>query len=177
LTLNPWCTPHSATRTPRYSQLARQTSAVDLARDLALSAQLLTTGLMAGLYLAFSIAVLPGLARGSDRTFVEAMRSINAAILNGWFFVVFLGPLFLGVVATATRLPDHAGLGWTALALGLYAATLVITGVVNVPLNNRLDDTEPDEAARSSFERGWVRWNVVRTVLSIASFVALAPAL
>jgi len=92
---------------------------VELARDLSLVTQLVTTGLMAGIYLGFSIAVMPGLARGSDRTYVDAMRGMNTAIL-GWFFVVFLGPLPLGIV-----------------------------GVVNVPLNNRLDTTEPVEDARS----------------------------
>ncbi len=148
-----------------------------MVRDLALEAQLVTTGLMTGIYLAFSIAVMPGLARAGDRTYVEAMRGMNAAILNGWFFVVFLGPLPLGVVAVATRFPDHDGLGWIALALALYAATLVVTGVVNVPLNNRLDTTEPVAEARAVFERRWVGWNVVRTVLCLASFVALVPAL
>ena len=149
---------------------------MDNVRELAVAADLVTTGLMAGIYLAFSIAVMPGLARRDDRTYVEAMRGMNAAILNGWFFVVFVGPLPLGVVAVVTRLPDHDSLGWTILALALYAVTLVVTGVANVPLNNRLDSTEPLEEARALFERSWVRWNVVRTVVCLASFVALVPA-
>ena len=53
----------------------------------------------------------------------------------------------------------------------------MITGVVNVPLNNRLDSTEPPEDARALFEKTWVRWNVVRTVLCILSFVEFALAL
>ena len=90
---------------------------------------------------------------------------MNAAILNPVFGLVFGGPLVFGVVAVATRLPDGDGIGWIGTAVVLYVATLVITGVVNVPLNNRLDSTEPPEAARALFERSWVRWNVVRTVL------------
>ena len=133
---------------------------------------------MAGLYLAFSIAVLPGIARSDDNTFgVAAMRGMNAAILNPVFGLVFGGPLVLGVVAVATRLPDEEGIGWTAGALVLYVATLVITGVVNVPLNNRPRSTEPSDAARNLFEQRWVRWNVVRTVLCIGSFAAFALAL
>jgi uncharacterized membrane protein len=150
---------------------------MDSVRDLSLVATLVTTGLMAGIYLAFSIAVMPGLARNDDHTYVGAMRGMNVAILNGWFFVVFLGPLPLGILAVITRLPDHDGLVWAALAVVLYVATLVVTGVVNVPLNNRLDSTESVEDARALFERRWVRWNAVRTVLSIASLVALAAAL
>ena len=65
-----------------------------------------------------------------------------------------------------------------AAGLVLYVApTLVLTGTVNVPLNNRLDTTEPAQDARSLFERRWVAWNTVRTLLCAASFVALVPAL
>jgi len=148
-------------------------------REISLVAALVTTGLMAGVYLAFSIAVLPGIARDDDRTFVLAMRGMNAAILNPVFAVVFGGPLVLGLVAVATRLPSshRDDLGWVALALGLYVITLVVTAVVNVPLNNRLDTTEPVEEARAVFERRWVRWNVVRSMVCTASFVALVPPL
>jgi uncharacterized membrane protein len=150
---------------------------MDTVRTISLFAALLTTGLMAGLYLAFSIAVLPGIARSDDSTFVAAMRGMNAAILNPVFGLVFGGPLVFGLAAVITRLPDEEGIGWTASALVLYVVTLVITGVVNVPLNNRLDSTEPPEAARALFERRWIRWNVVRTVVCVGSFVALALAL
>ena len=65
----------------------------------------------------------------------------------------------------------------------LYLAVVVVTMVVNVPLNNRLAaagdaDRIPDIAAvRSAFEGAWVRWNVVRAVLSTAAFGCLAWAL
>ena len=51
----------------------------------ALVAAVITNGLMAGLFAAYSYAVMPGLGRAGDRTFVEAMQQTNAAILNGWF--------------------------------------------------------------------------------------------
>ena len=149
---------------------------METVHDLGLVATTVTTGLMAGVYLAFAIAVMPGLARNGDRTYVEAMRGMNVAILNGWFAVVFGGPLLLGIVTVLTGL-DEDDLGWVLLALVLYAGTLAITAVVNVPLNNRLDSTEPVEAARALFEQRWVRWNVVRTVVCVASFVVLLVAL
>jgi uncharacterized membrane protein len=150
---------------------------VETVRELSLAATLVTTGLMAGIYLAFSTSVLPGLGRTDDTTFVAAMRGMNAAILNPLFFVVFLGPLPLGIVALVSRLPDRDGVGGVALALGLYVGTLVITGAVNVPLNNRLDETGHDSTARELFERRWRSWNVVRTLLCTVSFVSLVPAL
>ncbi len=148
-------------------------------RTISLIAALLTTGLMAGVYVAFGIAVLPGLTRTSDRTFVEAMRAMNIAILNGWFAVVFGGPLVFGVVAAVTRIPagERAGLAPALVGVGLYALTLAVTAAGNVPLNNRLQDTADVEVARHGFERRWVRWNLVRTVLCLASFAALILAL
>ncbi len=149
---------------------------METAHDLGLVATTVTTGLMAGVYLAFGIAVMPGLARNSDRTYVEAMRGMNVAILNGWFAVVFGGPLLLGILTVVTGF-DEDDLGWVVLALVLYAVTLAITAVVNVPLNNRLDTTEPVEDARALFERRWARWNAVRTLVCVASFVVLVVAL
>ena len=52
-----------------------------------LVAATITNGLMAGLFAAYSYAVMPGLGRAGDRTFVEAVQQTNAAILNGWFGV------------------------------------------------------------------------------------------
>ena len=123
---------------------------MDTVRELSLLAALVTTGLMAGVYLAFSIAVLPGLARGDEATFVVAMRGMNAAILNPVFAVVFGGPLVLDVLALATRLPagHREGSVEVAAALGLYVVTLVVTAVVNVPLNDRLDRIEDLAEAR-----------------------------
>ena len=118
---------------------------MDTVSTISLYAALVTTGLMAGVYLAFSIAVLPGIARTDDDTFVSAMRGMNAAILNPVFGLVFGGPLVFGIVAVATRLPDGEDISSIGAALGLYVATLLITGGISVPLNNRLDSTEPPE--------------------------------
>jgi len=150
---------------------------MDVVSTISLYAALVTTGMMAGVYLAFSIAVLPGIARGGDDTFVAAMRGMNAAILNPVFGLVFGGPLVFGIVAVATRLPNGDDISSIGAALGLYIATLLITGGINVPLNNRLDSTEPPEAARALFEKTWARWNLVRTVLCTLSFVEFALAL
>ena len=64
-----------------------------------------TTGLMAGLFAAFAYAVMPGLARVDDRSFVAGMRSINQAILNGWFALCFGGALVCTLAAVLLHLP------------------------------------------------------------------------
>ncbi|MCF3143441.1 anthrone oxygenase family protein [Streptomyces platensis] len=144
----------------------------------------LGAGLMAGLFAAFAYAVMPGLARSADRTFVQAMQHINRAILNGWFLVPFLLPVPLLVLATVLAWNGHGrvALPWIVGALVLYLAGFFVTSGVNVPLNTALDkaDTGDDgrvEAARAAFEGPWVTWNAVRALLHTAAFGLLARAL
>jgi uncharacterized membrane protein len=152
-------------------------------RTVSLVLSLLTTGLAAGLFYAYSMSVMPGLARVGDRPFVEAMSSINKAILNGWFAIAFGGAVVFTAVAALLHLgaSHRSVLLWILAALVLYVAQLVVTFAVNVPLNNELDAvnlaTDDLAAARERFEAAWVRWNVVRTVLVTGAFVALIGAL
>ncbi|MFD0169018.1 DUF1772 domain-containing protein [Streptomyces decoyicus] len=103
----------------------------------------LGAGLMAGLFAAFAYAVMPGLRRSADRTFVEAMQNINRAIVNGWFLGPFLLPIPLLVLATvlAWNGTGRVALPWILAALVLYLAGFFVTSGVNVPLNNALDNT------------------------------------
>ncbi|WP_223770909.1 anthrone oxygenase family protein [Streptomyces huiliensis] len=154
-------------------------------RTAVLFGAVVTTGLGAGLFYSYACSVMPGLARSDDRSFVEVMRRINTAILNGWFMLSFLGSLALIALAALLELRggSRAVLGWIAAAAAFQLAVLVITGTVNVPLNNRLEAAgTPDGAAalaavRSAFEGPWVRWNLVRALTSTASFACVSWAL
>jgi uncharacterized membrane protein len=142
--------------------------------ELLLLATTLVTGLMAGLFYAYSISVLPALRAADAAAFVEVMQRINKAILNGWFFLGFLGAALLGVASAIAVLVTGARAALVVpvlLAAALYLAQLAVTGTVNVPLNNALDaagSTDP-VAARAAFETRWVRWNHLRTCLCTAS--------
>ena len=70
-----------------------------------LVAATVTAGLMAGLFAAFSYAIMPGLGKASDLAFVDGMQRINVAILNGWFGICFGGALLFSVLAAVL----HAG--------------------------------------------------------------------
>ncbi|MFC4062054.1 DUF1772 domain-containing protein [Planomonospora corallina] len=148
----------------------------------ALVAATVAMGLMAGLFYAYAISVMPGLGRAGDRTIVEAMQRINTAILNGWFAVVFAGAAVLTAVAGLLHL-GRPELPWIVLAFVAYGVTLAVTFAVNVPLNNVLDAAgDPGRvtdlaAVREGFEARWVRWNTVRTVACAVAFVSLAWAL
>lgn len=154
-------------------------------RSLVLLAATVTTGLVAGLFYAYSVSVMPGLARVDDRAFVDTMQRINVAILNGWFALAFGGALVFAVAAVALHLtrPGRGVLPWVVAGLVLYVVTLVVTVALNVPLNDALAAAgDPDRiadlaAVREKFETPWVRWNIVRTLTSTGAFGCMAWAL
>ncbi len=153
-------------------------------RTVALGGATLVTGLMAGLFFAYSCSVMPGLAATDDRTFAGTMQWINRRILNGWFLAAFLGAVLLIALAVVLHLSVGGRvLAWTAAALVLYLATLMTTMRWNVPLNDRLDAAGPVDriadlaAVRERFEASWVRWNLARTVTNVLAFACLIGAL
>jgi uncharacterized membrane protein len=142
------------------------------------------TGLIAGLFYAWSVSVMPGLAKTDDRTYLGALQGMNRAILNGWFFLSFMGALIVTAVAALLHLRTESRgvLLWIVIGLVLYIAVLAITFRVNVPLNNELDAANLDQLAnpadlRARFESTWVRWNVIRALLNTAAFGSLCYAL
>jgi uncharacterized membrane protein len=139
-----------------------------------LVAALVAAGLIAGLFYAYACSVLPGLARGDDKTFVEAMRGINIAIVNPVFLLTFLGaPLLAGVAIFLNPGPRP----WVIAGFACLVAMIVITAAVHIPLNNALESGGDDYAAvRAAFETIWVRWNVLRAVVSTAGFGCLVAA-
>ncbi|ACY96945.1 conserved hypothetical protein [Thermomonospora curvata DSM 43183] len=161
------------------------TESMKVLQIFSLVAAATTMGLAAGLFTSFSYAVMPGLARTGDRVFIDAMQRINTAILNGWFALVFAGAIVFTGLAVGVHLGgDHrAMLPWLVAAFALYAAVLVITFTVNVPLNDALaaagdaGGLADPAAVRAEFEGRWVSWNVVRSVLSTAALVCLVWAL
>lgn len=153
-------------------------------RTAALAGAILTTGLVAGLFFAYTCSVMPGLGATDDRTLIGAMQSINRKILNGWFLTAFLGAVpLLAVAATAHLSRGGPVLFWTLAALVCYLVTVGVTMGLNVPLNDRLEAAGPVDRigdlaeVRAWFEATWVRWNLVRTVSSVAAFACLIAAL
>jgi uncharacterized membrane protein len=141
-----------------------------------LVAALVAAGLIAGLFYAYACSVMPGLARGDDKTFVEAMRGINVAIINPVFMLTFLGAPLLAGVAVFLNLGSRS-LPWVIAGFVCLVAMLLITGALNIPLNNALENGGDDYAAvRARFETAWVRWNVLRTLASTAGFGCLVAA-
>ncbi len=122
-------------------------------------------GLLAGLYAAFAIAIMPALRGATDVVFAEVMNRINVAIVNPLFLLLFLGaPITAAAMLVWQRGP------LVVVAAALAVAALLITAVLNIPLNNALADGGP----RSAFENAWTTWHAVRTVACVASFALLS---
>ncbi|WP_331746457.1 DUF1772 domain-containing protein (plasmid) [Streptomyces sp. NBC_00868] len=142
-------------------------------------------GLMAGLFLAFDLSVMPGLAAGDEGTYVTAMRNFNAAIDgNALFGAVFLLALAAPVASAVVeyRAGRRGTALWAAVAASAYLVALVITFTVNIPLNNELVGGGPvagmtDFSIVEKFKTTWVATNIVRTLLCTAALVALARTL
>ncbi|NAZ87082.1 DUF1772 domain-containing protein [Kineococcus sp. T90] len=139
---------------------------------------LVTSGSLAGLFHAFSCAVLPGLRATSDATFTAAMTSVNAAVRNPLFALVFAGaPLSTAAAAAARALTGQVPAALVA-ACALHLAALVVTVRANLPLNAALAAAAGDPAAaRRGFERAWRRWNAVRGALDTGALACVGVAL
>jgi uncharacterized membrane protein len=152
-------------------------------RVAALMAATITTGLMAGVYWAYGMAFMPGLAKVDDKTFVGAFQAADRAIVNPVFLGIgFVGTLLLTGLAGLLSLKQKA-LPWIAVAFVLYLITMIVTVAVNVPLNDALkaagDPASIDvAAARAAFnEARWTTFNTLRTVLDLLAFGLLGWAL
>jgi uncharacterized membrane protein len=159
---------------------------MEVFRGVVLIVATLTMGLMAGVFFIYTNAIMPGLRRTDDRTFVGAFQANDRAIINPLFMLCFLGALLFTGLATALHIDAHDRpvLPWAAAAFVLYLAAVVITFVVNVPLNNAIKaEGDPDRiedlaAVRKRFnEAKWAAWNLVRTLTSLAAFGCLTGAL
>ena len=158
----------------------------DVLREIVLIAATMTMGLMAGVFGIYSNAIMPGLRRTDDRTFVAAFQSIDRAIINPAFMATFVGALALTALAALLHLngDGRSILPWTVAALVLYLLVFVITIRANVPRNNEIKAagdvdrmTDPHGVRERFDEAGWARWNHVRTFASTVAFGLLAWAL
>jgi steroid delta-isomerase-like uncharacterized protein len=151
----------------------------------ALFAASLLVSLIAGFVFAFAVVVMPGLRELDDGSFIRAFQRIDGVIQKGdlLFGSVFLGATVALAAAVGLGIPVLHGLDRALLlaAGAIYVlGVLVPTGVVNVPLNNRLQRLDVDElgpeqrrAARRAFEPPWNRWNRIRTALACVSAAVL----
>jgi uncharacterized membrane protein len=144
----------------------------------------LGSGLIAGVFFAFSAFVMSALGRLPPEHGIAAMQSINVAVINPWFFAAFFGTAALCVVLAIASLFRWSEPGAILALTGslLYlVGTILVTIRLNVPLNDALAAAEPASAQAAGvwtrYLSEWTGWNHLRTGASIAAAAAFVLAL
>lgn len=145
---------------------------------------ILGTGMIAGTFFVFSVAIMSAFRRLPANEGMAAMQSINVVIQNPIFLGVFMGSALISLVLVvfsmwswATSQPYYILAGATLYVIGSFMVTVVF----NVPLNNALDAADSTTASGreiwANYLTTWTFWNHVRTVASILSTAAFGLAL
>jgi uncharacterized membrane protein len=140
------------------------------------------SGVVGGIFFAFSTFVMAALGRLPPQQGVDAMNAINVTVINPAFMTAFLGTalvcLVLGVGA-AFQLDQARGPLILAASLIYLVGCFGVTMAFNVPLNDRLAAVGPAQAADlwSLYLRDWTLWNHVRTAAPVLSAVLFTLAL
>lgn len=149
---------------------------------LALAAAL-GSGLMAGLYFAFSICVMEALGRVRPAQGIAVMQAINVSILNVTFASVFGGTALvaLGSAVMAVIEVGWVGSGYSILGAAAYLiGSLGLTLAYHVPRNEalaRLDPEAPDAVSCwARYRSEWTSGNHARVLASLLATVAFVLA-
>ena len=141
------------------------------------------SGIVGGIFYAFSSFVMAGLARIPPAQGVAAMNSISVAVINPSFMIAFVGTgiLCLGVSVGSFFLWNQPGAKFALAASLVYLVGCIgVTAFINVPLNDQLASWADAAQAVAFWPRylaAWNLWNHVRSVSGIVSAALFTAAL
>jgi uncharacterized membrane protein len=141
------------------------------------------TGLMAGVYFTFSVVVMKSLAEMPAFHAAKAMNKINDAIINTVFLPIFFGTTLWYAGLIVWWFADwQSGSSMLEIlaALTYIVGMFFVTAFGNVPLNNKLKESEDNESTLiivwSQYLQQWTQLNHLRTVSCIVSCALLVIA-
>ncbi len=144
----------------------------------------LGSGLIGGVFFAFSGFIMKALARLTPAQGVAAMQSINVAAVTLPLMIPLFGTaLVSGAVGiTSIMAREEPGAPWRIAGSLLYLLGAVgVTIACNVPRNNALAAVDLESVAAVSRWAGyvpsWTAWNSVRTAAAMAAALAFTVAL
>jgi uncharacterized membrane protein len=144
----------------------------------------LGSGLIAGVFFAFSAFVMRALSRLPPHQGIAAMQAINLAVLTPWFFAAFFGTAAACVIlaiATLLRWGEPGAILVLAGSLLYLVGSILVTMLRNVPLNDTLAAAAADSGEGAllwtRYLAGWTAWNHVRTAASLAAAASFTFAL
>ncbi|NYZ14054.1 DUF1772 domain-containing protein [Azospirillum sp. RWY-5-1] len=141
----------------------------------------LGSGLIGGVFLAFSSFVMAALGRLPKPQGIATMQAINVAVLNPVFLGLFLGTGLTAAGTAALALVTGTGVGWAVAGAVLYiVGGIGVTVGGNVPLNEGLARVDPASDAAAAlwdlYRVRWTVWNHARTVACAAAMAAFLQA-
>lgn len=138
------------------------------------------TGIMAGIYFAFSVFIMKSLAELPAIHAAQAMNKINTVILKSLFLPIFVGTTVAYVGLLVWSLLNWQGEPslWVVIAAIAYVfGMFVVTVVGNVPLNNQLQQSADSESKLIEtwqlYLKQWTRFNHIRTISCIGAGFSL----
>ncbi len=151
---------------------------------ISLVAAAIGSGLVAGIFFAFSTFIMTAFARIPPEQGIAAMNSINMTIVRSPFMLLFVPTAILCIVIAVLAFANWRG-GASSLMLAgvsLYiAASFLSTIVFNVPMNDALGKVSGNgpEAVQlwTTYLKDWTWWNHVRTIASLLASIAFVRAL
>lgn len=142
------------------------------------------SGLIGGLFFAFSTFIMRAFDRLPATQAIAGMQAINVTIINPVFFIAFFGTALVAAALAAIAVVDGTAAARVPILVGAAAYLLgpiLVTVACNVPLNNMLAAVEPGDAdpagAWRRYRGRWTAWNHVRTLASLAAAAAFAAAM
>jgi uncharacterized membrane protein len=137
---------------------------------------ILGTGMVAGVFLAFSSFVMEGLSRLPVVQGMAAMQQINITVINPLFMGVLFGTALL--CAALVFAAWHIGF-MPANQLMLLGALMYLLGAIgitmvfNVPLNDGLaaanEQSSESAALWVGYVKNWTFWNSARGIAALVS--------
>jgi uncharacterized membrane protein len=154
----------------------------DLANPILIFVAAIGSGVVGGVFYAFSSFVMAALGRLPSAHGAAAMNAINVTVITPSFMIAFMGTALvsLSLAGSAFFWWGQTGGKLTFAASFIYLiGCFGVTMVCNVPLNNRLAVVAPEQEATlwAHYLDRWTLWNHVRTAASIIAAVLFTAVL
>ena len=138
------------------------------------------SGLVAGIFFAFSNFVMSALNWLQPSQSIAAMQAVNITVLNPLFFGVFFGTAvvcLLVIIFSLLSWNPPSAIFLISGSLLYVVGTVWVTMRCNVPLNNALVNFKTGSADDANhwnnYYTKWTYWNHIRTVAALVAAVLL----
>lgn len=138
------------------------------------------TGLIAGIFLAFSDFIMKALKEATPAGGMEAMQVINRKVYGSLFLNLLFANTVLVIAIASNTLIFGRGPAtvWIVAGAAIYiVGVMLVTVICNVPMNKQLDALDFNAEDGIAYWRGyqvrWTWWNHLRALASVVSTLCL----